>query len=106
VPVGYLFLAEPPGESVPIPDFRTIADQPVRRPSPNLLGTIYICQEQQSWYRDFARITRQPEFGLVASAKVERAPETVAAPRMREALGFDLAARRLQFATPIEIAAS
>lgn len=106
VPVGYLFLAEPPEESAPIPDFRTIADQPVRRPSPNLLDTIYICQERQSWYRDFARITRQPELGLVGSAKVESAPETVAVPRMREALRFDLAARRLQFVTPIEIAAS
>ena len=53
VPVGYLFLAEPPEELVPIPDFRTFAGQPVTSLSPNLLDTIYICQERQSWYRDF-----------------------------------------------------
>ena len=85
--------AEPPEEPLPIPDFRTIADQPVTRPSPNLLDTIYICQERQNWYRDFARVTRQPELSFVGSATVETPPETVAA-RMRETLGFDLAARR------------
>ena len=105
VPVGYLFLAEPPKKPVSIPDFRTITDQHVTRTSPSLLDTICICQERQSWYRDFARTTRQPELGFVASATVETPPETVAA-RMREALGFDLAARRLQFATSFETAAS
>ena len=93
VPVGYLFLAEPPEESVPIPDFRTIADQHVTRPSPDLLDTIYICQERQSWYRDFARVAQQPELGYVGSATVETPPESVAA-RIRKTLGFDLAARR------------
>ena len=93
VPVGYLFLTEPPQEPVPIPDFRTVAGRAVRQPSPNLLDTIYACQERQSWYRDFARVAQQPEVGFVGSATVETPPEAVAA-RMRETLGFDLAARR------------
>ena len=93
VPVGYLFLTEPPEEPVPIPDFRTFAGQAVTRPSPNLLDTIYTCQERQSWYRDFARVASQPEFDFVGSATVDASPETVAA-EMRETLGFDLAARR------------
>ena len=93
VPVGYLFLTEPPQEPVPIPDFRTLAGRAVQQPSPNLLDTIYTCQERQSWYRDFARVAQQPEVGFVGSATVETPPEAVAA-RMRETLGFDLAARR------------
>ncbi len=93
LPVGYLFLTEPPEEAVPIPDFRTFAAHEVTRPSPNLLDTIYTCQERQSWYRDFVRVTRQPELDFVGSATVEASPESVAA-EMRETLGFDLAARR------------
>lgn len=92
-PVGYLFLSKPPEEGTPIPDFRTFAGHAVRRPSPNLLDTIYACQERQSWYRDFARVAGEPDLGFVGSASVKTPPETVAA-RMRETLGFDLAARR------------
>lgn len=93
VPFGYLFLPEPPSERVPIPDFRTIEGRPVRRPSPNLLDTIYACQERQSWYREFAQVTRQPEVAFVGSVTVNAAPEVVAR-RMREELGFDLDERR------------
>lgn len=32
VPVGYLFLPEPPEEQLPIPDFRTVAGRPLERP--------------------------------------------------------------------------
>ena len=93
VPIGYLFLTEPPEESIPIPDFRTFAGQPMLRPSPNLLDTIYTCQERQSWYRDFARITQTPELEFVGSATVDLSPEEVAT-RMRSTLGFDLNARQ------------
>jgi len=93
VPVGYLFLSRPPEEPVPIPDFRTLAGRTVSRPSPNLLDTIYSCQERQSWYRDFVRVTGEAALPFVGSAKVETPAETVAA-EMRETLAFDLAARR------------
>jgi transcriptional regulator with XRE-family HTH domain len=35
-PFGYFFLSEPPEEKLPIPDFRTLRDRPVKRPTPNL----------------------------------------------------------------------
>ena len=93
VPVGYLFLSEPPQESIPIADFRTFAGQPVKRPSPNLLDTIYACQERQNWYRDFVRDMGQTPSGFVGSATIETPPPSVAA-KMRETLGFDLADRQ------------
>lgn len=93
VPVGYLFLAKPPEEAVPIPDFRTFPGEDVKRPSPNLLDTIYACQERQSWYRDFVRITRQAERSFIGSVTIAIPPEEVAT-RMRNILGFNLDARR------------
>ena len=36
-PTGYLFLSAPPEESVPIPDFRTVAGQTLTRPSPRYI---------------------------------------------------------------------
>ncbi|MDE0111252.1 MAG: XRE family transcriptional regulator [Albidovulum sp.] len=92
-PVGYMFLTEPPEETIPIPDFRTFARHSLRRPSPNLLDTIYACQERQSWYREFARVAGEPELNFVGSVSIETPPETVAA-QMREALRFHVAARR------------
>lgn len=93
VPVGYLFLTKPPEEAVPIPDFRTFPGEDVKRPSPNLLDTIYACQERQSWYRDFVRITRQAERSFIGSVTIAIPPEEVAT-RMRNILGFNLDARR------------
>ena len=93
VPFGYLFLPEPPEESLPIPDFRTFAGHAVTRPSPNLLDTIYACQERQSWFRDFARVAGEPDLDFVGSASMNTSSATAAA-RIRETLGFDLAARQ------------
>ena len=96
-PIGYFFLQEPPDEKVPIPDFRTIANKPVTRPSPNLLDTIYLCQQRQDWYRDYARSMGDGPLPIVGSAQsTDEVAGTAAV--IRDALGFDLAERR-NFAT-------
>ena len=92
-PVGYLFLQEPPVERVPIPDFRTVGNEYIDHPSPDLLDTIYICQQRQEWYRDYARSMGETAFRFVGSADLKSDVATVAT-QIRHALGFDIDARR------------
>jgi len=92
-PFGFFFLPQPPVEEVPIPDFRTIRGAAIRRPSPDLLDTIYICQQRQEWYREYALITGEQPFPFVRSAKTTDDVVEVAA-SMRDALAFDLDERQ------------
>jgi Zn-dependent peptidase ImmA (M78 family) len=92
-PIGYLFLQEPPVEKVPIPDFRTIDNEHVGHPSPDLLDTIYVCQQRQEWYRDYARSVGEKPLSFVGSVSVRDDVISTAA-RIRAALGFDVNERR------------
>jgi len=92
-PVGFLFLKKPPVETIPIPDFRTIRNRPIARPSPDLLDMIYVCQQRQEWYRDFARSERESPLACVGSVNLDSSVEQTAA-IMRHALGFDIEERR------------
>jgi Zn-dependent peptidase ImmA (M78 family) len=93
VPFGFLLLPAPPVEPLPIPDFRTVASRAIAEPSPNLRDMIYICQERQAWYRDYARVNGTAPVDFIGTATLDEAPEAVAA-RMRARLSFDLEARR------------
>jgi Zn-dependent peptidase ImmA (M78 family) len=92
-PFGYFFLPEPPVEELPIPDFRTAAGRRVQRPSPNLLDTIFLCQQRQEWYREYAQLQGQEPLAFVGSANL---PGDVAATAatMRGQLRFDVEERR------------
>jgi Zn-dependent peptidase ImmA (M78 family) len=92
-PIGFLFLPEPPIEPLPIPDFRTIADKPIARPSPDLLDTLYVCQERQDWYRDWARTVAEDARAFVGTVRLGDDIVRIAA-TIRQTLGFDLDARR------------
>ncbi len=93
-PVGFLLLPEPPIEEVPIPDFRaSTGPSPRGRPSADLLDTIYICQQRQEWFRDFARSEGEDPIRFVGSASTSIAIEEAAA-SIRSTLGFDLEERR------------
>ncbi|MBI3526621.1 MAG: ImmA/IrrE family metallo-endopeptidase [Betaproteobacteria bacterium] len=92
-PIGYLFLPEPPVERVPIPDFRTVANERIDHPSPDLLDTLYICQQRQEWYRDFARSMGEVPLAFVGSVRVADDVVRTAA-LIRHALAFDIDERR------------
>ena len=64
-PEGYLFLTELPDDSLPIADFRTVGDQPLRRPSPNLLDTVYQMQRRQNWMREDLLLNEADPLGFV-----------------------------------------
>lgn len=92
-PIGYLFLNEPPEERVPIPDFRTMADTEAGPPSPDLLDTLYLCQQRQDWYREFVLMEGGKPLPFVGSL-VPGADVVKAAEAMRRTLAFNLEARR------------
>src|SRR5665213_1042442 len=92
-PIGYLFLQKPPVEKLPIPDFRTIQNRHIDHPSPDLLDMVYVCQQRQEWYRDFAQSMGEKPLAFVGSIQRKASVEGTAAV-MREALGFDIEERR------------
>lgn len=53
IPLGYLFLSEPPSLTTELPDLRTAAGQPVRDPSPAFLDQLYDVRRKQAWFREF-----------------------------------------------------
>ena len=91
-PFGYFFLSTPPKDEIPVPDYRVIAGQPQSRPSPNLLDTIYTCQQRQEWYRDFLRAEGETPLPFVGKATLNDSVVEVAA-EIREKLGFKLEAQ-------------
>lgn len=95
-PVGFLFLEEPPVETVPIPDFRTISDRPVVAAgevvSADLLDVIYACERRQEWYRDNQLLEGEPPLPFVGVASITDAVDDVA-DQMREVLDWTAESR-------------
>ena len=85
-PFGYLFLPAPPDERMPIPDFRTIRGE-VRRPSPDLLDTIYAMQRRSAWLREDRIECDAAPLDFVGSARLTDNPEAVGR-EMRRIVGI------------------
>ena len=67
IPFGYLFLAQPPIEELPLPDLRTIDGQGVHRPSAELLDIIKLMLQRQEWYKDYLQQQLVGENPIVGS---------------------------------------
>jgi Zn-dependent peptidase ImmA (M78 family) len=101
-PIGFLYLPQPPREQVPIPDFRTIGDTGVARPSADLLDTIYQCQQRQDWYREFAVVNQEAPVEVVGSLTALTDPFAAAA-MMRTALRFEIEERGATWSDALRI---
>lgn len=88
VPFGYLFLPEPPVERIPIPDLRTVRNQRLSLPSPDMLDTIHAMQRRQTWLRE-EQIERDAEpLDFVGSARLSDDPQGVGR-EMRRLVGLE-----------------
>jgi len=86
-PFGMLLLSEPPVEELGIPDFRTVGDSKVSRPSPNLLATIDEIRRRQSFIRDL-RIEEGFEPLPFVASREAKGNVVSAAQQIRQQLGL------------------
>jgi len=71
VPFGFLFLHEPPQETLPIPDLRTIGSDPITNPSIDLLDTIRQAMNKQAWYVEYLKEHDQSPLSFVGKFTVD-----------------------------------
>ncbi|MXX97295.1 MAG: ImmA/IrrE family metallo-endopeptidase [Rhodothermaceae bacterium] len=88
VPLGYLFLDEPPEERLPIADFRTIGNTQRAKPSPNLIDTIYAMQRRQDWMHDYMIECQASPLPFAGSAGLGDDPGTIGM-EMRNMMGLN-----------------
>lgn len=86
-PLGYLFLPDPPEEHLPIPHFRTLGDEPLHRPSADLLETVQTMERRQAWMREYLSEQGHEPLGFVRSAQLKNESGRLAH-EIRHALGF------------------
>ncbi len=84
-PLGFFFLSEPPEDKLTIPDFRTAKDEPLRRPSPNLLETVQMMQRRQGWMREYLMDQGEKPLSFVGSASMNASLVEIAS-KIREVL--------------------
>lgn len=87
-PLGTLFLEDPPHEELPVPDFRTQNDKPLKRFSPNLIDTMRTMKQRQGWMREWLLEEGAEELDFVGSLSVTRNIKS-AAQRIRQHLDLD-----------------
>ena len=88
-PLGYLYLPEPPQEILPIPDFRTLRNEEMRQPSPDLIDILDQAQQIQSWFRDELIARGETTLSFVGSLS-QTTPIEVAANRIRAVVNVEV----------------
>lgn len=93
VPFGYLFLADPPADELPLPDFRRRGRRTPRKASVDLLDVIADALRHQDWYRDFRLDADEPALTFVGRFSTQSTVTEVAADIIRS-LDFESEVRR------------
>lgn len=94
IPLGYLFLEDPPTLRLPVSDFRDgYAGRP-EEPSVDLLAVIHQSQRRQDWYREYAEAWGLPAVEEVGRGRGMTAEEAGA--DMRARLRFEVNQRQVR----------
>ncbi|WP_277187747.1 XRE family transcriptional regulator [Caballeronia sp. BR00000012568055] len=79
IPFGYLYLAEPPEESLPIADFRTVGDAPLVPLGADFRELLNDVLRKQNWYREYRIQHGENELPFAGSANVGDSVQGIAA---------------------------
>ena len=88
IPFGYLYLSEEPTEILPLPDLRTVAGAPPRRPSPEFLEVLDDALRKQQWYREHLESLETEPLQFIGKFTI-RDPVVEVAADIRHTLGLD-----------------
>ena len=88
VPLGYLYLSTPPIEDLPLPDLRTMAGTPTKKPSPDFLDVIYDAFRKQQWYREYLISENVPKMEFIEKFSLTENPLKIATD-IQATLGID-----------------
>ena len=84
IPFGYLFLTQPPAESIPIPDLRTIPDAESAHLSVDFVDVLDDALRKQDWYREHLRAEEFERLPFVGAFNMTTPHEDVANDRRQD----------------------
>ena len=93
IPFGYLFLTQPPAESIPIPDLRTIPGAESAHLSVDFVDVLNDALRKQDWYREHLRAEEFEPLPFVGAFNITTPVEDVAND-IRDTLEIDNGLRR------------
>ncbi|MEN5306130.1 ImmA/IrrE family metallo-endopeptidase [Chryseobacterium cucumeris] len=70
VPFGYMFLPQPPNETIPLPFFRT-GKTSTNKVSLNIFHTVQIIQDRQNWLTEYLEELNFPELDFVGKFSIK-----------------------------------
>jgi Zn-dependent peptidase ImmA (M78 family)/transcriptional regulator with XRE-family HTH domain len=87
IPLGYLFLSDPPVEKVPLRDFRKVKGQP-QPLSPEFIDVLYDALRKQDWYREHQKLEGAEPASFVGKFNLKDSVKTIAG-NIRSTIGIN-----------------